>query len=77
MHMVDAPNAILIRACSELAELADMLGETEIADELEQAGEYEVAARIVDERLTLIKKSDLAEYYDPNTTEPCVGGSFT
>ena len=75
--MVDALNAISIRACSELTELTDMLGETEIADGLEQAGEYEVAARIVDERLTLIEKSDFAEYYGPNTTEPCGGGSFT
>jgi deoxyribose-phosphate aldolase len=77
MRMVDALNAISIRACSDHTELADMLGEAEIADGLEQAGEYEEAAPIVDDRLTLIEKNDFAEYYDPNTAETCWGGSIT
>ena len=48
-----------------------------IANGLEEAGQTAVAARIVADSLELIEKSGFAEYYDPNTAEPCGGGSFT
>ena len=37
----------------------------------------EVADRIVNSSLDLIRQSGFAEYYDPLTGEPCGGGSFT
>ncbi|MCR8724999.1 amylo-alpha-1,6-glucosidase [Frigidibacter sp. ROC022] len=48
-----------------------------IADGLEQAGQVELAGRIKADSLRLIRQSGFAEYYDPNTAEPCGGGQFT
>jgi hypothetical protein len=48
-----------------------------IADGLRAGGETEVAERIVNSSLDLIRQSGFAEYYDPLTGEPCGGGSFT
>jgi hypothetical protein len=48
-----------------------------IADGLRAGGETEVADRIVNSSLDLIRQSGFAEYYDPLTGEPCGGGSFT
>ena len=48
-----------------------------IADGLRAAGQTAVADRIVDDSLRLIRKGGFAEYYDPNTGEPCGGGRFT
>lgn len=48
-----------------------------IADGLSAAGETAMAGRIVDDSLSLIARSGFAEYYDPQTGEPCGGGRFT
>ncbi|MHA6326117.1 amylo-alpha-1,6-glucosidase [Roseivivax sp. CAU 1753] len=48
-----------------------------IADGLEQAGQADMAHRIMADCLRLIEKSGFAEYYDPITAEPCGGGQFT
>ncbi len=48
-----------------------------IADGLLTAGEGGVAAKITDSSLQLISESGFAEYYDPQTGEPCGGGRFT
>jgi len=48
-----------------------------IADGLRAGGETAVADRIVRSSLDLIRQSGFAEYYDPETGEPCGGGSFT
>ena len=48
-----------------------------IADGLRQGGQSAMAQRIDDDSIRLIKKSGFAEYYDPNTAEPCGGESFT
>jgi glycogen debranching enzyme len=48
-----------------------------IADGLQQAGQGDVAARIVADSIALIEKSGFAEYYDPTDGTPCGGGRFT
>ena len=48
-----------------------------IADGLGRAGKTEMAAQIRQSSLDLIKVGGFAEYYDPETGEPCGGGSFT
>lgn len=48
-----------------------------IADGMQRAGEPAIAKRITDDCIRLIEKSGFAEYYDPNTAEPCGGGQFT
>lgn len=48
-----------------------------IADGMTRAGQHEIADRILRDSLRLIDESGFAEYYDPNTAEPCGGGSFT
>jgi hypothetical protein len=48
-----------------------------IADGLLGAGEAGVAAKLTESSLQLISESGFAEYYDPQTGEPCGGGRFT
>ena len=48
-----------------------------IADGLARAGETDMAARIKRSSLDLIEAGGFAEYYHPQTGEPCGGGSFT
>jgi hypothetical protein len=48
-----------------------------IQDGLRAMGETAVADRIVRSSLELITRSGFAEYYDPQTGEPCGGGRFT
>ena len=48
-----------------------------IADGLAAQGQMQVAAQITKSSLDLIDKSGFAEYYDPQTGEPCGGTSFT
>jgi glycogen debranching enzyme len=48
-----------------------------IADGLRRGGQVAVADRIDQSSLDLIEKSGFAEYYDPQTAEPCGGTSFT
>ena len=48
-----------------------------IADGLVRAGETATADDITGSSLTLIGESGFSEYYDPHTTEPLGGGSFT
>jgi len=48
-----------------------------IADGLAAAGHGEVARRITQSSLDLIRESGFAEYYDPLTGEPLGGGRFT
>jgi Trehalase len=48
-----------------------------IADGLQTAGEAGIAAKITESGLQLISESGFAEYYDPQTGEPCGGGRFT
>jgi hypothetical protein len=48
-----------------------------IAYGLRTIGEIEVADHIVRSSLELITHSGFAEYYDPQTGEPCGGGRFT
>lgn len=48
-----------------------------IADGLRQAGQLNVADRIVSDSLAMIEKNGFAEYYDPLTGEPCGGKLFT
>ena len=48
-----------------------------IADGLARAGERATVERITSDSLRLIEESGFAEYYDPNTAEPCGGDSFT
>ncbi len=48
-----------------------------IADGLLVAGQSAIAARIDADSIRLIEQSGFAEYYDPDTAEPCGGGSFT
>ena len=48
-----------------------------IADGLERAGHQDMAEHIRTDSLRLIKESGFAEYYDPNTAEPCGGAWFT
>ncbi|MEM6889264.1 MAG: trehalase family glycosidase [Pseudomonadota bacterium] len=48
-----------------------------IAEGLKNAGEQEISDRIMSDCVKLIEKSGFAEYYDPNTAEPCGGGQFT
>ena len=48
-----------------------------IADGLGAAGEAETADRIVHDSLVLIDRAGFAEYYDPETGEPCGGSRFT
>jgi hypothetical protein len=42
-----------------------------------QAGQHEIAVRILDDSLSLIEASGFAEYYDPLTGEGCGGETFT
>ena len=48
-----------------------------VADGLRAVGETAVADHIVRASLELITQSGFAEYYDPETGEPCGGGRFT
>lgn len=48
-----------------------------VANGLERAGEIAVSNRIHADSLRLIDKSGFAEYYDPQTAEPCGGAHFT
>ena len=48
-----------------------------IADGLRQAGHTELVQRIETASLELIDQSGFAEYYDPDTGEPCGGSTFT
>jgi hypothetical protein len=48
-----------------------------IADGLRAIDEEEVADHIVRSSLELITRSGFAEYYDPESGEPCGGGRFT
>ncbi len=48
-----------------------------IADGLRQAGHVDLVQRIEASSLELIKQSGFAEYYDPETGEPCGGSTFT
>lgn len=48
-----------------------------IADGLRIAGQTDMAERIGEDSIALIAKSGFAEYYDPLTSEPCGGTSFT
>lgn len=48
-----------------------------IADGLIRSGQGGIAQRIVADSLRLIERSGFAEYYDPNTAEPCGGDQFT
>ena len=48
-----------------------------IADGLTNAGENEMARRIINSSFELIRESGFAEYYDPIDGEPCGGGRFT
>jgi len=48
-----------------------------IADGLRQAGHIELVQRIEASSLELIEQSGFAEYYDPETGEPCGGSTFT
>lgn len=48
-----------------------------IADGMKQAGQTAISERITADCMRLIEKSGFAEYYDPNTAEPCGGGQFT
>lgn len=48
-----------------------------IADGLRRAGHIELVQRIESSSLELINQSGFAEYYDPNTGEPCGGSTFT
>ncbi|MGV6802742.1 MAG: amylo-alpha-1,6-glucosidase [Ruegeria sp.] len=48
-----------------------------IADGLLNAGQTDIVQRIVTDSIRLIEQSGFAEYYDPNTAEPCGGSSFT
>lgn len=48
-----------------------------VVDGLKQAGQHEVARRIVDDSLELIQLSGFAEYYDPVDGSPLGGGRFS
>ncbi len=48
-----------------------------IADGLRRQGFNQIADRIVNDSITLIKKGGFAEYYDPLAGTPCGGLSFT
>lgn len=48
-----------------------------IADGLRHAGHLDLVKRIESASLELIKQSGFAEYYDPETGEPCGGSTFT
>lgn len=48
-----------------------------VADGLAQAGQEAAAAAITRSSLDLIRQSGFAEYYDPQTGEPCGGARFT
>jgi hypothetical protein len=48
-----------------------------IADGLRGHGQTEIADRIVRDSIALIERGGFAEYYDPQTGEPCGGASFT
>lgn len=48
-----------------------------IADGLRAAGQHAIAQAIVDASLDLIRQSGFAEYYDPETGEPCGGTQFS
>ena len=48
-----------------------------IFDGLRAAGETDLANRVLQSSLELIERSGFAEYYDPQTGEPCGGGRFT
>lgn len=48
-----------------------------IFDGLRSAGETALATRVLESSLELIEQSGFAEYYDPQTGEPCGGGRFT
>ena len=48
-----------------------------IADGLARQGQQGVAHKIVQSSLKLIENSGFAEYYDPNTGQPCGGKEFT
>ena len=48
-----------------------------IADGLRQAGHLDLVKRIESASLELINQSGFAEYYDPETGEPCGGSTFT
>lgn len=48
-----------------------------IAEGLIRSGQGAMAQRILADSLRLIEKSGFAEYYDPNSGEPCGGGDFT
>lgn len=48
-----------------------------IADGLARDGHFEMAELIRADSLRLITESGFAEYYDPNTAEPCGGAWFT
>jgi glycogen debranching enzyme len=48
-----------------------------VADGLKAVGETAVAEHIVRASLELITQSGFAEYYDPETGEPCGGSRFT
>lgn len=48
-----------------------------IADGLARAGQSAVVDRIVEDSLALIVNGGFAEYYDPETGEPCGGRQFT
>lgn len=48
-----------------------------IADGLTNAGENEMACRIINASFDLIRESGFAEYYDPIDGEACGGGRFT
>lgn len=48
-----------------------------IADGLRQSGHIDLVQRIESASLELIEQSGFAEYYDPETGEPCGGSTFT
>ena len=48
-----------------------------IADGLQQAGHTDLVRRIQSASLDLINRSGFAEYYDPETGEPCGGSTFS
>jgi len=48
-----------------------------IEDGLRQTGHDDVAKRVTDASLALVKEGGFAEYYDPASGEPLGGGSFT
>jgi glycogen debranching enzyme len=48
-----------------------------IADGLARAGQRDIAGKITESSLELIRKSGFAEYYDPEDGTPCGGGQFS